>query len=149
MALSKPITKINRIQPSTPGLPIVLDAPIVFTNAADFVTSMTGAGCSYAAPFDAGEITTQTLSIVNGPFQVGTISSSVTLVPPAGGVIGISLMLWLTVSGTGNTLDFDTAILRPSESMTVFPKTMDVGLYIVRLWHNGTAWMLTSLEGAF
>jgi hypothetical protein len=55
------------------------------------------------------------------------------------------------IKPTGDkTLDFDTAILKPTDSGLTLPKTMTSGkTYVVLMEFNGTAWMLVSLVGGY
>lgn len=104
-----------------------------------------------STPYAAGNVTgATTLDVANGKFQVATVTGNLTLNPPANGVEGSRLELWLTPSGANRNLSLHASILIPSDSAVSFPKTLTNGdLYIVTLRHNGTAWMLVTLVGGY
>ena len=116
-----------------------------------------GTGTGNAAPGTVsphavgGAIFTGTLDASLNLLQSGSTSVSGTLAAPANGIAGRQLELWLTVSGTvDRTLALPAAIKLPSDSALSLPKTLTAGkLYILKLWHNGTNWMLVSLVGGF
>ena len=101
------------------------------------------------APYSAGVL--GTLDRANGELQAATVSTSGTLSAPLNGSAGLQLTAWITVSGSTNrSLGFSSSIKIPSDSYLTLPKTLTAGkLYIVKLWHDGTNWMLISLEGGF
>ena len=103
------------------------------------------------SPFLVGDLFSAPLSLTNGTLQSGTIHSNGTLVAPIGGINGSQLEIWMTVSGGSNqTLNFGSGILIPTDSALSLPKTLTLGkLYILKLWFNGTNWMLVSLVGGY
>ena len=102
------------------------------------------------APYNAGTTAvTGTFNCINSLFQQSTISTSGTIAAPINGSTGTQLTLWVT-STTTQTIGLASSILVPSESGLILPKTLTANkLYIMKLWYNGTAWMLVSLEGGF
>lgn len=78
-----------------------------------------------------------------------TVGGGVTHAFPASPSAGDRAKYYVTPTGS-KTLDFDAAILRPSDSGLSLPKTMTDGkTYIVLMEYNGTAWMLVSLVGGY
>lgn len=101
-------------------------------------------------PYDFGVLASGTLNRANGILQSGTLLTSGTIYPPTNGRVGRQLEIWIVPSGSDHTIDFSTAIKRPDMSSTTFPKNLTQDkLYIIKLWHNGTNWMLVSLVGGY
>jgi len=105
---------------------------------------------SSIAVYDAGNITGATsINFANGAFQKATMTRSVTLNVTGGSPsYGSSIELW--IEGNGDGLSMHGDIIIPSDSLIVFPKTMNNGeVYILKLKYNGSDWMLVSLVGGF
>ena len=101
--------------------------------------------------FTAGSISAGPLNCANGLFQALTMASNSTLASPTNGVLGMKLEIWLSVLGSTNlALNLDSGITLPSDSSLTLPKTLTAGkMYIMKLWYNGTNWMLVSLVGGY
>ena len=107
-----------------------------------------------AAPYNLGPLSgTATLSTTNGVLQSGSLTATTTLAVPTGGTAGARLELWLTASGTGQSLSIvsgSTGITLPSASALTFPQTLTGGkLYILLLRDTGTEWLLSSFVGGY
>ena len=108
-----------------------------------------------SAPYDAGTTTGDVdLDVENGFFQKITLTGATVareFNPPSNGVEGNWLTVLVTsVAGVSRTLALDAAIVVPSDSEITFPKTLDDGgTYVLRLYHNGTAWWLVTLVGGY
>jgi hypothetical protein len=75
--------------------------------------------------------------------------AGITDVLPAAPSAGDRAKYYIKPAGD-KTLDFATAILKPTDSGLSLPKTMTSGkTYIVLMEYNGTAWMLVSLVGGY
>lgn len=68
--------------------------------------------------------------------------------PPTNGVEGSYLAVRVTsASGDNRTFSFDSAIVLPADWSPVFPKALTAGkTYLVRLYHNGTAWEIVKVD---
>lgn len=76
--------------------------------------------------------------------------AGITHVLPASPAAGDRAKYYVTASGGDRGLDFDSAILRPSDSGLALPKTLAGGkTYVVLMEYNGTGWMLVSLVGGY
>tara|TARA_R110000868_G_scaffold259951_1_gene518229 strand:- start:234 stop:641 length:408 start_codon:yes stop_codon:yes gene_type:complete len=117
-----------------------LNAVITATNAAPFIT-----------PYNAGDLTaTPTLDLANGSNQYGTMAGNLTLQVPAGTPVEKVSAIQLYITGDGNTLDFDAAIIRPSDSAAIFPKTLtSTKVYLLQLRYYKSQWNLVSLVGGY
>lgn len=107
-------------------------------------------------PFDAGTITDDVilLGLVNGAKQkftlTGTDFTSHTLYVPADGVEGAELTAYITVADSNRELVLHTDIVQSSEAPGVFPAELDINAtYILKMYHNGVAWFLTSFTGGY
>ena len=90
------------------------------------------------------------LDFATGAYQSALVTNALTLLPPTNGTHGARLEVWLKADGGGQTLNFDAAIVRPSESGIIYPKTLGTNLtYIILLRNSSNVWWLTSLVGGW
>ena len=118
---------------------------------ASYVVTALTASYVDTTPVNIGSISgTSSLNFAVGKYQSAVATGPLVLAPPTNGSHGARLEVWIKDSGTGTTLDFDPAIVRPSDSAASFPKTLTSNLtYIVLLRNSSNVWWLTSLVGGY
>lgn len=111
------------------------------------------------APYNIGSGVTGNIEVNfgNGKFQKVTLSGS-TLTrsitpPPTSGAEGSFLSLRVTSNSLGSyprTLNMDTGIVIPSDSLLTLPKTLTAGKsYMAKMYYNGSNWELLSFIGGY
>ena len=120
--------------PNTPGVGIVRKV----------------AAAQSTVPVDLPYVATLAPDCDDGLYRKCTVTGALHLDPPVNATEGMRWEGWFLASGGDQALTFDTAIVVPTDSGFVSPKTLTSGkLYIVLLKYNGTAWMLVSLVGGY
>lgn len=128
---------------------------VVYTQVLQITSSLSqyALTASYAetTPVNIGSISgTSSFNLAVGRYQSAVVTSPLVIAPPVNGTHGARLEIWLKDSGTGTTLNFDPAIIRPSDSAISFPKTLTSNLtYIVLMRNSSSVWWLTSLVGGY
>lgn len=111
------------------------------------------------APYNIGSGVTGNVEVNfgYGKFQKVTLSGS-TLArsitpPPTSGVEGSFLSLRVTSNSLGSyarTLNLDTGITIPSDSLLTLPKALTAGKsYMAKMYYNGSNWELLSFIGGY
>ena len=103
-------------------------------------------------PYSMGDLSGLTTAIVaHGPLQSGRLINDIVVDSPIGGITGSKIEFWFSGSGVSDrVMSLVPRILIPSDSGTIFPKTLLGGkTYIMLLKNRGDAWMLSSLVGGF
>lgn len=131
---------------------IMFSSPSMLT--IDYATTAGTASNSLATatvPVNIGSLGgSNTLDFATGAYQSALVTNALVLMPPTNGTHGARLEVWLKASGADRTLNFDAAVVRPSDSAASFPKTMTSNLtYIVLLRNSSNVWWLTSLVGGY
>ena len=143
-------TKVLQITSSLAETALTASYVVTALTASYVVTALTA---SYVdtTPVNIGSISgTSSLNFAVGKYQSAVATGPLVLAPPTNGSHGARLEVWIKDSGTGTTLDFDPAIVRPSDSAASFPKTLTSNLtYIVLLRNSSNVWWLTSLVGGY
>jgi len=99
-------------------------------------------------PFNAD--LTVALDIANGSVQYGTQTGNIVLPVPTGTPVEKVSEILIYITGNGSTLDFDAAIIIPSDSAIVFPKTLaNTLVYSVLIRYFKSQWNLVSLVGGY
>lgn len=105
-----------------------------------------------ASPYDAGNVTGDiALDVDHGIFQKLTLTGATVarvLNPPTNGAEGEFLTVRITsAAGVDRTLTCHEAIVWAADWVPVLPKALTAAkTYLVKLYYNGTAWELVSLD---
>ena len=111
--------------------------------------SLAESSASAAVPYNAGNLTGDvTLDLANGALQYGAQTGNISIEVPTGTPVEKVSKIELCLTGNGGTLDFDAAIIIPTDSGVTLPKTLtDTKMYIVQIRYYKAQWNLVTLVG--